>query len=363
MIDSDTESLYEVVYLQDLLTKTIEANANTLIAEVQVSIRLYEEDFVDSSTLITHGSVFGSYLGEELALDADTGRVEFVQGLLIVSDLYRVVESSRECALHSNFTLTQMDASESEKELVRQTVKSLPEIIQPWAKQFNDNYSEENAYFLTGVGTDQDVSDKQRLYFVDISLQRMDTADAKCFPEQIKGLFLNKRKNEWISRFMGYGIMNLLVCGLSIVMSVLQYRDVKFNLLQGRAAAKHISLVPLTLLTSFTFQGLLLNLIISSALFLVDALSQILPILAMLGVLMAFYAIMVRAAATKTHCWKQSDLIVLIFCITFMLIILSERFMTSNMETICLFGFLWVPQIVTNFFTHPSWQFHYRFGF
>jgi len=46
-----------------------------------------------------------------------------------------------------------------------------------------------------------------------------------------------------------------------------------------------------------------------------------------------------------------------------MLIILSERFMTSNMETICLFGFLWVPQIVTNFFTHPSWQFHYRFGF
>lgn len=40
---------------------------------------------------------------------------------------------------------------------------------------------------------------------------------------------MNKRKTEWMSRFMGYGIMYLLLSGLSIVMTAFQYREVKVN--------------------------------------------------------------------------------------------------------------------------------------
>lgn len=51
----------------------------------------------------------------------------------------------------------------------------------------------------------------------------------QCFPEQVSGLYMNKRKNEWMSRFMGYGIMYLLLAGLSIVTSAFQFREVKKN--------------------------------------------------------------------------------------------------------------------------------------
>ena len=30
---------------------------------------------------------------------------------------------------------------------------------------------------------------------------------------------------------------------------------------------------------------------------------------------------------------------------------------------ICVFGFLWVPQIITNIFEHPAWRFNYSFSF
>ena len=80
---------------------------------------------------------------------------------------------------------------------------------------------------MEGKGTDQEISEGQRLYFVDLDI--WSNGEEKCFPEQIKGIFLNKRKNEWMSRFMGYGIMYLLLSGLSIVMSAFQYREVKAN--------------------------------------------------------------------------------------------------------------------------------------
>lgn len=89
-----------------------------------------------------------------------------------------------------------------------------------WAAKFNDDYNDESAYFIDGNGTDNDVSETQRLYFVNFALAN-ENDDSTCFPEQVKGLFLNKRKNDWMSRFMGYGIMYLLVSGLSIVNSAL----------------------------------------------------------------------------------------------------------------------------------------------
>ena len=149
--------------------------------------------------------------------------------------------------LHVNNATSKYNEEESEENLIY-----LPRVISDWAKQFSEEYSNENAYFLDGTNTEQDLYDGQRrLYFVDITVGSTDL-DEKCFPEQVKGLFLNKRKNEWISRFMGYGIMFLLLSGLSIVMSALQYRRVKRNNFQGTAAAKNISLLPLIMLTAWT---------------------------------------------------------------------------------------------------------------
>jgi len=39
-----------IVYVQDLLKKTVQVNKNTLLAELTVSIRLFEDDYVDYSS-------------------------------------------------------------------------------------------------------------------------------------------------------------------------------------------------------------------------------------------------------------------------------------------------------------------------
>lgn len=179
----------------------------------------------------------------------------------------------------------------------------------------------------------------------------------------MSGLFLNKRKNEWMTRFMGYGIMYLLLAGLSIVTSVFQYRVVKKNQLQGPAAEKNISPIPLLALTSWTFQSLLFHIIVSCTMLFVDFASQILPVIALLGVFIAFYSITYKSAVIQQKDMRQSDMIVYIFVISFTLIIFSPRFMTKSLDTIMVFGFLWLPQIISNLFTHPSWQFHYNSPF
>ena len=243
----------------------------------------------------------------------------------------------------------------------------LPKVLSGWAKQFNDDYNEENAYFLEGVGTDQELfaedEEYQRLYFVDLAIGNASEDKDQCFPEQIKGLFLNKRKNEWMSRFMGYGIMYLLLSGLSIVMSAFQYRQVKMNQLQGYAASKHISAMPALLLTSWTFQSLLFHLVMTCTMLFVDIASQICPIIALLGVSIAFYSISYRAAASQRKEVRQSDMLICILVLVFGMIIFGPRIMTKNQDCILVFGLLWLPQILTNFVSHPSWQFHYRFGF
>ena len=75
----------------------------------------------------------------------------------------------------------------------------------------------------------------------------------------------------------------------------------------------------------------------------VDIASQILPVMALLGVFIAFYAITYKAAVIQQKNMRQSDLVVYIFVICFALIIFSPRYMTKNLDTIMVFGFLWVP--------------------
>ena len=128
-----------------------------------------------------------------------------------------------------------------------------------------------------------------------------DNGDKECFPQQVTGLFLNKRKNEWMSRFMGYGIIYLLVSGLSTVTSVFQYRLIKKNFINGPAASKNINPITPIMLTSCTFQSLSFHLITSCNMLFVDLASQICPMLAITGVLIAFYFIAYKASATHNR--------------------------------------------------------------
>ena len=45
------------------------------------------------------------------------------------------------------------------------------------------------------------------------------------------------------------------------------------------------------------------------------------------------------------------------------MIVFSPRIMTKNIDTVCVFGFLWMPQILLNFVTHPNWRFYYHLRF
>ena len=174
---------------------------------------------------------------------------------------------------------------------------------------------------------------------------------------------MNKRRNEWISRFVGYGIIYLLLAGLSISMTFCQYKEVKRNQLQGRAVAKNIAILPLLFLSSWTFQSLMFHLITSLGMSLEDFLSQILPVLAMIGVFAAFYSITKQAAAIQSIELNKQDLVVVILLLSFTMILFSPRIMTKNIDTVCMFGFLWMPQILLNCVTHPSWRFHYHLRF
>ena len=91
--------------------------------------------------------------------------------------------------------------------------------------------------------------------------------------------------------------------------------------------------------------------------------SQILPVLAMIGVFAAFYSITKQAAAIQSIELNKQDLVVVILLLSFTMILFSPRIMTKNIDTVCMFGFLWMPQIFLNCVTHPSWRFHYHLRF
>ena len=121
--------------------------------------------------------------------------------------------------------------------------------------------------------------------------------------------------------------------------------------------------MPPIILTAWTFQSFIFHLVTSCGMLFVDLASQVCPMMAIVGVLLAFSAITYKAAATQQREMLLSDLFVYVTLITFALILFNPRIMTRNLDTILVFGFLWFPQIISNLFTHPNWQFHYGGGF
>ena len=117
------------------------------------------------------------------------------------------------------------------------------------------------------------------------------------------------------------------------------------------------------MLTSSTFQSLFFHLIISSTMISVDILSQICPLIALVGVLIAFYSTTYRSSTSRQTQVSHSDLLIYITMISFALIVFNPRLMTDTIALIFVYGLLWMPQILVNIFEHPSWRFHYRLSF
>ena len=103
----------ELVYIQDLLKKTEEVNENTLLAELRISIRLFEQDYVDHSTHIEYRTLFGSAKHDTFSIDNPTSSIKFSQkDLTIVNEKNSEAISSRECALSGSLNFQAADASE-----------------------------------------------------------------------------------------------------------------------------------------------------------------------------------------------------------------------------------------------------------
>lgn len=62
----------ELIYVQDLLTVTKEVNENTLLAELKIYIKLFEQNYVDNSVSIEFKTLFGSKLDEDVISIAES---------------------------------------------------------------------------------------------------------------------------------------------------------------------------------------------------------------------------------------------------------------------------------------------------
>jgi len=86
--------------VQDLIKKTVVANENTLLAELKVKVRLYEDDYVDFSTYLEFQSLIGGLTSDGLSMnDGAEGSLKLEQELSIMSDKYMERISSRQCQL------------------------------------------------------------------------------------------------------------------------------------------------------------------------------------------------------------------------------------------------------------------------
>ena len=72
-------TLKELIYIQDLMKKTEIMSRNTLLAELKVSIRFFEQNYIDHSVHIEHTTLFGSKLSENFTLDHELAQIAFTR--------------------------------------------------------------------------------------------------------------------------------------------------------------------------------------------------------------------------------------------------------------------------------------------
>ena len=58
--------------------------------------------------------------------------------------------------MNASLKLVMGNASES-AQLFQKSQENLPQAVKDWQKRVNDDYSDDNAYYLDGTGTDQDI--------------------------------------------------------------------------------------------------------------------------------------------------------------------------------------------------------------
>ena len=139
------------------MKKTKHFNASTLLAEIKVLVRLYENDYVDVSSSLEFSGIFGGEIGpdrHDLMMDEAESRIQLQQEVDIVREEHLEVLDSRSCQLQAILNLHVNNAAEKYEEDYESNKIVLPRVISDWAKQFADEYSNENAYFLSGVGTE-----------------------------------------------------------------------------------------------------------------------------------------------------------------------------------------------------------------
>ena len=89
---------------------------NTLLAELTVSIRLYENDYIDNSAYMQFSTLFGSKIDENFAIfNEKESQIKLSQEMtVILSDRYMETMSSRTCNLETYLNLHKTDALEDQ---------------------------------------------------------------------------------------------------------------------------------------------------------------------------------------------------------------------------------------------------------
>ena len=67
----DSHDPNNLIYIQDLVKKTAVRNENTLLAQLSVQVRLFEDDFVDHSASFEFKTLFGSTFSEDFNINTE----------------------------------------------------------------------------------------------------------------------------------------------------------------------------------------------------------------------------------------------------------------------------------------------------
>lgn len=142
-----------------MIRKTETRNKNTLLAELNVSIKLYENDYVDQSVSFKFDQIFGGTPKKEATVAGKPTELILSQQLNVVAHKNIKVLNTRECTLQTSLNFNAIDASEAveSNETKNSNMFGLPEVMNDWAEQINSDYSDENSIFLEGTGVDQEI--------------------------------------------------------------------------------------------------------------------------------------------------------------------------------------------------------------
>ena len=283
----------------------------------------------------------------------------------IISKGFQFRRGEKQCDLRAVLSIQEITQTEELKKKNGQDGTATKEGQQrhPMRRdEFIIEYLDEYSYFLDG---NNEIGN--RLFLVTLDISQMIPAasdgpqplmvgeDDLCFAPLVKAKFVNKRKSEWVMRFKAYSTFYLVWSGLTVGLSAAQYEDINKIDTQSRVNAKQMALVGPLLFTSWSIATLVFHFMMALALDTMGMMFELLPILAIAGVVVFNYLILMKMIEVRNYKNLLQDVHYYVCFLSFVLLLMMPRLLTDS--TLCyeVFGLIWIPQIFWNLRTHRHW--------